>query len=474
MAISQPKDSSEPRNLILFSPSIEAWMLRAFSVLVTQDPTRVVLWVTSESELLHLITNHAIGTISVLHRRDRPLVSVTTDLDRSVQRDDSLLHTLDLNSLVEIISVTSLAPSQERREAPHAPPALPTDPSISVTPSFDDAESPSMVESGPITQLRGPSEVSASQPISHGAEWEISADEANRERVGSLVVVIGPGGAGVSSVALAISEALSRSDSTLLIDAQTRPEIGFLLNLDPATPGLSDLLYASPGEFGSADLQEFVHLESARFMVLPGVRSPKHKELVNGENVESLLTSASATARYVVVDSESDSSDLASGAFYGATGRSLLNRAVLERASRVVLVCDASPKGLFSFGTLLRDVVESQIALPKMDLVINRSPDSSRRRREIELEVAQISAIQGLEVAQWNLHVHIGVITRPHRTPQRLDFTIPERLLTSLQSCPPLRQSRRESYASVSRVGSDEIGLNEILNYFESLPPFGL
>jgi hypothetical protein len=197
---------------------------------------------------------------------------------------------------------------------------------------------------------------------------------ARSTELGSLVIVSGPRGGGVTEVSVGLAGALGRRDGRIvLVDAHTgAPAVaGRLgLGLEPNLRSAVDALNYGLGDLESSVVRAPI---SASFDVVVGFPSPIAAAQVTATDVLDVVRVLRERYRAVVVDVDEASPT---------------SRALYAEASAIVGVAAASPVGVVralgwagEVGTLARKI--------PLHLVVNRAPSARYRREEIRTEIGR-------------------------------------------------------------------------------------
>jgi Flp pilus assembly CpaE family ATPase len=208
-------------------------------------------------------------------------------------------------------------------------------------------------------------------------------------REGRVIALVGgKGSPGVTTLAVALADALAtRRRTVLLVDADLRlGSVGAHLDLDPRR-GLFTLAYGTRGgpEEWVRRLDEEVQ-DGPGFLVLGGIERPLQRAQVSEEVIAAALAAARTRFAEVVVD--------AGAVMAGLTV--LASEAALRRADRVLLVTVPDLAGLWHARTA-RDLLVDALGVPtdRLTLVLNRRRGRAHRPPE---EVARAFGLPVLGV----------------------------------------------------------------------------
>ena len=200
------------------------------------------------------------------------------------------------------------------------------------------------------------------------------ADKSLSTELGSLLVVSGPRGAGITEVAVGLADALGgRGASVVLVDAHgSAPAVaGRLgLGLEPNLRSAVDALNYGLGDLDGSIVRAQM---PAPFGVVAGFPSPIAAAQVTATEVLEVVVALRARHHAVVVDVD-ESSSTACGLF--------------SQGTAVVGVASASPVGVVrALGWAAE--VRAQVRATPIHIVVNHAPGARYRREEIRAEITR-------------------------------------------------------------------------------------
>ncbi len=213
---------------------------------------------------------------------------------------------------------------------------------------------------------------------------------------GSLVVVSGPRGGGITEIAVGLAAALGhRRAPVVLVDAHdTAPAVAGRLGLG-LEPNLRSAVEACAHGLGALDDSIVTPLRSRSVGVLAGFPSTVAAAQVTTREVLDVVDELRARHEHVVVDVD---------------GASALGASVLDCCGAVVAVVAANPVGVVRALEWLATVRRRNPAAP-LHLAVNRAPNARYRREEIRTEIVRTIAPtsitwfptdRSVEAAAWN------------------------------------------------------------------------
>lgn len=196
---------------------------------------------------------------------------------------------------------------------------------------------------------------------------------------GQVAMVCGAGGAGASTVAIALSQALAADPrngrSVLLADLALHAEQAMLHDARDVVPGIQELVEAHRG--GRPSPQEVRALafdvEERGYQLLLGLRQSRAWSTVRPRAFEAAFDSLRSSYRVVVCDADADLESEEVGGSMEVEERNVMSRTAALRADVVFAVGAPGMKGLYSLIRVLSELTTAGVAPDRIVLVINRA-----------------------------------------------------------------------------------------------------
>jgi hypothetical protein len=227
--------------------------------------------------------------------------------------------------------------------------------------------------------------------------------------LGELVAVTGPGGTGASTVAIALAQGLAnglgddtsrrrrRGDagtlpSVLLADLCRVADQAMLHDSRVVVPGVQEVVEAHRTSIPprSTLLDQTFEVPARGYRLLLGLRRPRHWVAVRARALEATLDSLQRLTALVVADVDPDVEGEAETGSVDVEERNLLSRATIARAGAVVVVGDASMKGLYALVRTLTELLGFGVPVDRVVPVVNRAPRSPRPRAELTAALTEL------------------------------------------------------------------------------------
>jgi hypothetical protein len=231
---------------------------------------------------------------------------------------------------------------------------------------------------------------------------------------GRIAAVVGPGGTGVSTAAIALAQGLGadvhHGGLVALADLKLNAEQAMLHDARDVVPGVQELVEAHRA--GRPTLDEVRSLtfrvEERRYHLLLGLRRARFWTTLRPRAVEAALVSLARAFSVVVCDIDADLEGEDDGGSTDVADRNVMARATVTRADAVLAVGMPTMKGVHSLVRVIDDVVAMGVAPTRVVPLFNRTPRSPRLRAQL---VEALAALVGRAAA--------GLLASPAFVPER-------------------------------------------------------
>lgn len=205
---------------------------------------------------------------------------------------------------------------------------------------------------------------------------------------GRVAMVCGSGGAGTSTVAIALAQGVADdprdAGHVLLADLALHAEQAMLHDARDVAPGVSELVDAYRAGRPSGDLRSFAYrVDERRYDLLLGLRQARGWAALRRRAVEAALDALQGEYRAVICDSDADLEGEDEGGSIEVEERHVLARAVAARADVVFAVAMPSMKGLGSLVRVIGDLRAFGVPVERIVPVFNRASGRARARGEL-------------------------------------------------------------------------------------------
>jgi MinD-like ATPase involved in chromosome partitioning or flagellar assembly len=221
-----------------------------------------------------------------------------------------------------------------------------------------------------------------------------------------MIAVVGPGGTGVTTLALGLGRELALLRPTLVADLARNGGLSCHLGLDPNRHGLPEVL-AGAWPPPSVPVARGLH-------VLTGLRDPADWTTVPDDGAVPAALTALAVDRTVVCDLGADLEGQRHTGSLDVEDRHRLARSAAQRAHVVVLVTTPGDGALRSCAQLARELCELAVDGRRLVIVLNRArrgPNAAAWQRAI---TTHLWATTGILLAT-------PAVPVPQRRPLRVD-----------------------------------------------------
>jgi hypothetical protein len=215
---------------------------------------------------------------------------------------------------------------------------------------------------------------------------------------GRLVVIMGSGGTGASSVAIGLAQGLAADPRygrrVLLADLALVGDQAILHDAGDLGPGLQEVVEAHRlGRPTATALQDATFEVPARgYRLLLGLRRPSAWAALRPRAIDAALEGLRAAFQITVADVTGDLEGEADSGSIEVEERNHLARTTAINADAVFLVGTPGMKGVHSLARLARHVMEAGVAPSRVLLVLTRAPRNPRARAEISRALADLLA----------------------------------------------------------------------------------
>lgn len=206
---------------------------------------------------------------------------------------------------------------------------------------------------------------------------------------GPLVVVLGPGGAGSSTVAMALAQGAAddarHGGRVVLADLCLDADLALLHDAREMIPGLPELVEAHRlGQPAPSEIEALTFgLADRSYRLLLGLRRHRDWITLRPGAVRAAIESLRTTFHLVVADTDADLEGEPECGSLDVEERNLLARTSVHQADVVVLVGTAGLTGLHGLVRALGLALDAGVAPDRLITVVNRAPKAPRARAEL-------------------------------------------------------------------------------------------
>jgi len=244
------------------------------------------------------------------------------------------------------------------------------------------------------------------QMIGRATDLPLDADEPSSAitfRGGTLVAVTGSGGAGVSTVAMALAQGLARRDprGAVLADMCLDGEQAMLHDARDIVPGVQELVDAHRSARPSHDEVRSLTFDVVNrgYNLLLGLRRHRDWAVLKPRSFEAAVQGLRLAFGAVVADLDSDLEGEADCGSIEVEERNLMARTVVARADAVVAVGMPGVKGLHGLVRTVNQLRDHGVAPERILAVLNRSAKTAKGRAELTRSFADLSGARASGVA---------------------------------------------------------------------------
>jgi hypothetical protein len=213
---------------------------------------------------------------------------------------------------------------------------------------------------------------------------------------GRLVAVIGPGGTGCSTVAMAVAQGLAadprHAELVCLADLALDAHQAMLHDARDVVPGVTELVEAHRGGAPSAaEVRSLTwRVEARGYHLLLGLRRHRDWTSIRPRSFHAALDGLRRGFRVVVADIDDDLEGERTTGSVDIEERNGMARSVASAADLVLAVGAPGMRGLHSLLRLTRDLLGHGVPASRILPIVNRSPRGPKARAEITRAFGQL------------------------------------------------------------------------------------
>lgn len=209
---------------------------------------------------------------------------------------------------------------------------------------------------------------------------------------GRVVAVCGPGGTGVSTVAIALAQGLASSGDVVLADLALHAEQAALHDARDVYPGVQELVEGfRSGRLSSAEVRAMTFSVVERgYDLLLGLRRARAWSTLRPRAFEAALYGLRGAYSTLVCDVDADVEGEEEGGSADVEDRHVMARTALRTADAVFVVAVPGMKGLHAAVRVLGELRTFGVPAERIVPVVNRAPRSRRARGELATGFAEL------------------------------------------------------------------------------------
>ena len=214
---------------------------------------------------------------------------------------------------------------------------------------------------------------------------------------GRVVAVLGPGGTGASTAAIALAQGLAddvhHGGLVALADLKLHAEQAMLHDARDVVPGVQELVEAHrTGRPTLEDVRSLTfRIDERRYHLLLGLRRARFWPTLRPRAFEAAMTSLARAFSVVVCDVDADVEGEDAGGSADVQDRNVMARTVVARADVVVAVGVPSMKGVHALVRVIGDLVDVGLDPIRVAPVFVRAPRSLRLRAQVADAVGSLT-----------------------------------------------------------------------------------
>jgi hypothetical protein len=222
---------------------------------------------------------------------------------------------------------------------------------------------------------------------------------------GLVATVLGSGGTGVSTVAVALAQGLAadarHGGAVLLADLALHAEQAMLHDARDVVPGVQELVDAHRSRrVRPAEVRAFAFdVEERGYQLLLGLRQARAWAAIRPRAFEAAFESLLAAYGVVVCDTDADLEGEDEGGSIEVEERHVMGRTAAQRADVVFAVGQPGMKGTHALVRVLNELRTVGVHPGRVVPVVNRAPKGGRARSDLAATLAQLAGGDGAAFA---------------------------------------------------------------------------
>lgn len=258
-------------------------------------------------------------------------------------------------------------------------------------------------------------------------------DLSTGETTGHLVGVLGAGGSGCSTIAMALAQTWADGGTdVVLLDGCRRGDLAMYHDVGDVIPGLPELVELHRGDDADPDEVRDLEFDSGRgYRLVLGMRRPRDWAGLRGPSISASFDGLRRTHAAVVVDLESDLETEAETGSVDVEDRHAVALSVARHADAMVVVSRTDLKGVHTAARLVHDL--ARVGTPHQRIVVigNHAPRAGAARSGAARAIRSLCGEDPTTVAFVRPHRGLDGI---HNTVDRLPGTLGRPVLDAVRS----------------------------------------
>ncbi|MGI8663730.1 MAG: hypothetical protein ACR2LQ_11030 [Acidimicrobiales bacterium] len=214
---------------------------------------------------------------------------------------------------------------------------------------------------------------------------------------GRLVAIAGVGGAGTSTVAMALAQGLGSDPRyqglVLLADLALHADQAMLHDVGDIVPGVQELVEAHRG--GQPSMQDTraltFSLPERQYNLLLGLRRHRDWATIRPRAFEAALDGLRRCYKVTVADITGDLEGEDQCGSIDVEERNLMARTAVGFADAVLLVGGPGPRGLHRLVRLIASAIDHGVPVPRLVPIVNHAPRNPHARAEVTAALADLA-----------------------------------------------------------------------------------
>jgi Mrp family chromosome partitioning ATPase len=215
-------------------------------------------------------------------------------------------------------------------------------------------------------------------------------------RRGRLLAVMGTGGSGSSTIAMAVAQALAAVEGSdvVLADGARRGDVAMYHHVGDVVPGLPELVDAHRRDrIDPAAVRDLTHPVASRgYSVLLGCRRASDWVTLRRRSVDAALDALQRSFEHVVLDVDADLDGHRSTGSADVEDRHAVTLAAVERSDLVLVSGRSDLHGVHGLARLLDDVLDAGVPPERVLPVVVGTSRASVANARLATDLAELSS----------------------------------------------------------------------------------
>ncbi len=233
-------------------------------------------------------------------------------------------------------------------------------------------------------------------------------ERADRDARGDLLAVMGTGGSGSTTIAMALAQGLGATDSSVaLLDGVRRADMAMYHHVGEVLPGLPELVDAfRTGTCDPDDIRALTFtLETRGYDLMLGLRRPRDWATLRPPSTIAGIEGLTRSYSRLVAEVDPDMDSEQTTGSVDTSDRHLLTLHLAGNADVFFVVTTPTMKGLNDLANLAMELQQLGVDPERVIVVFNRSQRSPVNRSRLNATWARLAALENFAPVPAAMHI---------------------------------------------------------------------